>query len=317
MNLRAALGVIVWAALAAMGPALAQPPAAEGEYRLGPEDAVQVRVWGRADLTGEFALDATGRIQLPMVGEVDAGGRTVADVAAYVTKRYQLLDPSIPEVLVSVSKYNSRSVSVVGEVRNPGRLGFETVPDLWSVLLAAGGTTREADLSRVQIVRKEPGAGEPQAVTVDLSRGIEGTPRESLPELRSKDTIIVPVLPANTNVAAGDKVHVLGAVHAPGTYRLDAAGRVIDALAASGGPLPGADLRRVSLTRPTDHGAVSYELNLQDYLTRAKPVVDLPLEPGDIITVPSRRSTLASIVDGIAGMAPFLSVALGLGYALR
>lgn len=316
------LAVACWlAACAILAPGDrvgAQPPSGAGgggDYRLGPEDVIQVQVWGRSDLSGPAVLDLSGKIQLFLVGEVDANGRTAAELGRYLTERYQLLDRSIPEVLVSVTGYNSRSVTVLGEVRNPGRYGFEVIPDIWAVILAGGGATAAADLGAVQVVRKEPGEGEPRTVTVDLSRGIEGTDAGELPILRPKDSVMVPSM--SQAPVSGDKIQVLGAVRNPGAYRLGAAASVLGAISASGGTLPDADLRKVRLARPAAGKAVAYELDLQGYLYEARPATDLGLLPGDIITVPSRKTGLAAAMDTVLRMAPLVSVTVGLIYAFR
>jgi polysaccharide biosynthesis/export protein len=313
-----ALLLVLGLAFAVTGLASAQNATGETEeaaYRLGPEDVLQIQVWNRPDLTGSFVVGFAGKLQLPLVGEVDAQGRTLEELASLLTERYQLLDPSIAEVMVGVAQYNSRSVTVVGEVHTPGRYGFRSIPDLWSVILNAGGSTPDADLGRVQVIRGEPGESGLKTVTVDLSRGVERTPKELLPALQPKDTILIPSLVGN--MVTGDKFQVLGAVRVPGTYRLSAAASVLEAISVSGGGLPNADLSRVRLTRATERGAISYKLNLQGYLDAARPAADIGLKPGDTITVPSQRSILDTLMSGLARVAPLLSVAISLAYLSR
>jgi polysaccharide export outer membrane protein len=309
-----ALGLI----LVAAGLARAQTTTGEGEeaeYRLGPEDVVQIQVWNRADLTGPVVVDFAGKLQLPLVGEVDAQGRTLEELSPLLTERYRLMDPSITEVMVGVAQYNSRSVTVVGEVHNPGRFGFRSIPDLWSVILNAGGATPDADLGRVQIVRGGAGEGGLNTVPVDLSRGVEKTPKEGLPALEPKDTILIPSLIGN--VVTGDKFQVLGAVRMPGTYRLSAAASVLEAISVSGGGLPNADLSHVRLTRAAARGALSYTLDVQGYLDAARPAADIELKPGDTVTVPAKRSLLDTVMNGMARLVPVLSVAVSLTLASR
>jgi len=313
--MKLAIAALVVCASLALGPAPAAQGAGEEDYRIGPEDQLQIQVWGRPDLTGPVTVDYAGNIQLPLIGGIEAGGRTTADLSGYLTQRFQLLDPSIPEAVVSVLQYNSRSFMIVGEVRTPGRHAFRTIPDLWSAILASGGPTSQADLAHVQLARKEPRRGEPRAITVDLSAGVGETPLEALPELRPQDTIIVPSLVGGA--VTGEKIQVLGAVNTPGVYRMTPNQRVTEAISLSGGFLADADLRRVSLTRTTGYGAISYQLDLRGYLHRAHPPANLELMPGDIVTVPAKRSTLASIIDGLATMAPIISLTFGLGLALR
>ena len=127
---------------------------AESDYRLGPGDVVHLQVLGRSDLSGDATLDDSGNLSLPLIGTVEVANRTTAELGAQLTQRYGILDPRVSQVIVSVGQYNSRRVTVVGEVRSPGRYSFRTIPGLWDVLLEAGGPTAAADLSQVQIVRQ-------------------------------------------------------------------------------------------------------------------------------------------------------------------
>ncbi len=309
--------------LALLCPWSAGTPAAQSQagpgvdqvYRLGPEDVLQIQVWGRSDLSLQTRVDLTGSLHLPLLGELDVEGQTPQQVSDFLLERYQLLDADITEVMVSVLQYNSRSVTVVGEVRSPGRLSFQFIPDLWAVLLAAGGAAPTADLAEVQIVRHDPREGEPRTLTVDLSDGIEDTPAETLPEVRPRDTIVVPS--REEELDTDDNVEILGAVRTPGSYPIKAAGRLVKAISLSGGHLSNADLHKVRLTRSTGQGTLTYQLDLQGYLYDARPAVDLELQPGDVITVPSKRSTWASVLDGIIRAAPLISIAVGVRYAIR
>lgn len=289
--------------------------AIETDYDLGAEDVLQIQIWGRPDLTGTVTVDYSGKIKLPLVGEIQAQGRSVADLSRSLTERYQLLDPSIREVIVAVAEYKSRSVTVVGEVKSPGSYAFRILPDVWAVILAAGNVTADADLAGVQVVRRDEQTGETQTMAADLSAGIEATSRTSLPSLHPKDTIIVPSLAASTT--QGDRFQVLGAVQAPGAYRIGLAGRVVEAISVSGGTLPNADLHNVRLTRVTNEGVIAYQLDLHGYLYDARPLADLELRAGDTVTVPTKRSSLGSLFDGLVRVAPVVSVALSLVLVTR
>ena len=308
MRLSGILLLIPFVISMAVAPALGQSTSAVTDadtYRVGPEDVLHVEIWGRPDLTGQVTVDFSGKIQLSLVGEIPASGRTTTGLSEYLTERYQLLDPSLSDVMVSILQYNSQSVTILGAIHNPGRYGFRTIPDIWMVILEAGGATPDVDLSRVQVVRRDPEEGVSETLTVDLSAGIEEIAPDELPALRTKDTIIVPSV---IEVAIpGDQFQVLGAVRSPGAYRISAAEKVIHAIALSGGALPNADLRKVRLTRPTDNGAISYQLDLRGYLYHARPMADLQLKPGDTVTIPSRRTTLSYIIDGILRIVPVIT----------
>jgi polysaccharide export outer membrane protein len=275
-------------------------------YRLGPDDAIQVQVWQRPDLSGTYVVDGEGNITLPLLGAVPVKGMTAAEVGKELGRRYAILDPGISEVVVSVVRYNSHYLTVVGEVANPGRYTFRAMPNLWDALLAAGGTTPQADLGAVQVVRREGAGKEPMSLKVDLSAGVDKTPVDSLPPLEPGDSIIVPSL-AREGGVSGDQVRVLGAVRNPGIYPLRGAGTVVEALSASGGAVPGADLGAVRLARRTGGGVLVYELDVKGYLYRGHPSADLGLKPGDTVTVPSRGGGAGNVVHLVLGLAPVLS----------
>lgn len=293
--------ILVIALLAVSSPAWAQE---EEPYRLGPDDAVQVQVWQRPDLTGNYQVDPTGKITLPLLGKIEATGLTAEELGTELERRYVILDPRVSEVLVTVIRYGSQYLTVVGEVRNPGRYSFRTMPNLWDALLAAGGAIAGADLGKIQIVRRGP-EGEQQSIAVDLSEGIENIDLDSLPELKTGDSIIVPA--SEQNLVTGDLIQVLGAVRTPGLYSLRAADTVVEAVAVSGGAAGNADLDRVTLTRRTPGGAVVYRLDVEGYLYAGHPVADLPLQAGDTITIPARSGGLRSVLGTVFSIAPILS----------
>lgn len=276
------------------------------EYTFGPDDIIQITVFGKPEFTGEATVDFRGMIQVPLIGEVRAAGLSPNDLGEYLTERYQLLDPSITEVLVSVGEYKSRTVTVVGEVRDPGPYGFVQIPDLWEVILTAGGPAPEADLGRVQIVRGRPVAGEPTTIEVDLSAGIEHGRNSGLPELRATDKVFIPSM--EDVPVGGQDFQVLGAVGSPGTYRISVATNVVEAISASGGPTDKADLSNVYLTRTTGAETRSWRLNLEDYLFAAQTAQNLELLAGDTVTVQSRSGfwdtfrTVAGVVVPLASV---------------
>jgi polysaccharide biosynthesis/export protein len=276
------------------------------EYRLGAEDVIRIQAWGRVDLTTDAVLDESGKVSLPLVGAVEAAGRTPADLGRYLTDRYQLIDQQITEILVTVLQYNNRSVTVVGEVRNPGKLGFRVIPGLWDVLLKAGGATPTADLSNVQVVHGAIQGGVERTVTVDLSRGIDQTDPNTLPILEPKDTVIVPT--TTDNAVSGDKFQVLGFVRNPGSYKIQSDMTVVDAVSAAGGQLPDADLSKALLTRPGPHGASSYTLDLKRYLEDGQPPTNMLLKPGDTISIPQRHGTWTLVYQGILAMTPIVTL---------
>ena len=109
------LPVLLVAAM--MAPAAAQAPAEA--YRLGPEDVLEVSVWGHADLARTVTVGPDGKISLPLVGVVAAGGLTVDALTRLLTRAYDTYIVN-PRVSVSVREYRKLRVSVLGQVVRPG-----------------------------------------------------------------------------------------------------------------------------------------------------------------------------------------------------
>lgn len=281
--------------------------AEEPPYRLGVEDVLQVRVYMRPELTGQVSVRDDGTIALPRINDVQAAGRTTDELAADITQRYRRIDPGISEVEVQVVQYNSRSITVVGEVRAPGRYPFRTIPDLWEIILGAGGATPTADLERVQIVHRDSLTQEPSITTVDLSGMLEGKIPENLPKLEPRDTVNVPTRDTEVAAVSGASFQVLGSVRNPGVYRLSAAETLTEALALSGGPLPEANLKKVHLTRSGAEGIVAFQLDLESLLYQGKPVSNFRLEDGDTVTVPSRSFGPGTVLRGLVLFLPLVT----------
>ena len=135
-------------------PLVANPPALE--YRLGGGDQVRIIVLGGDELSGEYRLDGDGRIAVPLLGTVNAGGLTVAQFQQELTnglKRGQILrDPS-----VSVQVQTYRPVFVLGEVAKPGEYPYQPGMTMLTVVAVAGGFTYRGVQDYAAVVRSDRG----------------------------------------------------------------------------------------------------------------------------------------------------------------
>ena len=148
--------------LTACGSALQQlPPAGSAQaapeqstivdYRLGSEDKVRLTVFGEQQLSGEFFVDSSGSVSLPLIGEVRAGGQTLRQFEAAVTaklKQGYLQDPK-----VSAEVINFRPIYVIGEVTKPGQYPFVSDMTVSKAVALANGYTYRANESTVEITR--------------------------------------------------------------------------------------------------------------------------------------------------------------------
>lgn len=123
-----------------------------GDYTLGSGDKIRVIVFGEDDLGGEFTVDDTGLVQLPLLGQIQATGLTVHlfedGIAAKLLKLGYLTNPH-----VSVQVENYRPFYILGEVNKPGEYPFVTGMNLLNAIALAGGYTYRADESVIYIRR--------------------------------------------------------------------------------------------------------------------------------------------------------------------
>jgi len=135
------------------GADLAPLPAyVPGNYRLGPGDQVRVITFGEEHLTGEFRVDDQGRVALPLLGAVDAAGRTPkeleTEIAAGLDRGDYLRNP---HVTVEVVAY--RPIFVLGEINKPGQYPYQPGMTFLTGVAVAGGFTYRAIQDYASVVR--------------------------------------------------------------------------------------------------------------------------------------------------------------------
>lgn len=154
--------------LAGLLLALGLPARAEGnaQYRLSSGDVISVNVFGEQDLSfAEIRLTDAGTFSYPFIGEVQANGKTAAEIEKLLTAKLRgdyLVDP---RVSVSVLKY--RQFFIGGEVKQPG--GYPYLPGLTlrSAAALAGGFTERASMNRITVIREQDPNHKPVPATLD------------------------------------------------------------------------------------------------------------------------------------------------------
>lgn len=123
-------------------------------FVVGISDVVRVSVWKNPDLTTNAPVRPDGTITMPLVGEIEARGRTTEQLKAVIQSKLStyLKDPSAV-VTVTLTEINSYKFSVSGEVTNPGVFSSKSYVTVVEALALAGGPTRFADTNAVTIVR--------------------------------------------------------------------------------------------------------------------------------------------------------------------
>ena len=127
---------------------------------LGVDDLLEVRVYLEESLTGSYRVDASGQIVFPLLGTLQVEGKTPAEVADEIDLGLRDGYLKDPQVSVSVAEFNSRKISVIGEVKSPGRYSYRDGMTIVEAIAEAGGTTPQALLASMQVNRRPPGEAE-------------------------------------------------------------------------------------------------------------------------------------------------------------
>lgn len=121
-------------------------------YRLDTGDKVKVIVYGEDDLSGEFDVDGSGNVRLPLIGQVHAAGLTLKDFEAAVEAKLAAGYLVNPKVSAEVTNY--RPFTILGEVNKPGEYPYENGMTVLNAVALGGGYTYRADKDNVYIRRK-------------------------------------------------------------------------------------------------------------------------------------------------------------------
>lgn len=131
-----------------------QPADPALDYRIGPEDVLQISVWNNDPLSRSVSVRPDGKISLPLVNDVPAAGLTPLELREQIKKRLVEYVPAA-EVSVIVVEVKSFKVSVIGDVHRPGRFEIKSWCTVADVLAMAGGLTEYADKSRIFVLRDD------------------------------------------------------------------------------------------------------------------------------------------------------------------
>lgn len=139
--------------VAASGPTEARPAAAlPPDYRIGPEDVLEIDVWNKAELSRKVPVRPDGQISLPLVNDIQASGLTPMELRSRLLARLSEY-MAAPEVSVIVTDVRSFKISVLGEVSKPGRFELKASIRLVDALALAGGLTDYASRGNVLVLR--------------------------------------------------------------------------------------------------------------------------------------------------------------------
>ena len=162
-------------------------PLEDRDYKIGPEDVLDISVWKNAELSRTVPVRPDGKVSLPLVNDIQAAGLTPNRLREELTRRLSEYVPS-PEVAVIVREVHSAKVSVVGAVRSPGRYEVRSPATVLELIALAQGFTDFAARDRIVVLRQN---GTPQRITFNYRKITDGTEQDNF-LVQPGDIIVVP-----------------------------------------------------------------------------------------------------------------------------
>ncbi len=171
------------------GLAVGQAPPMS-DYAVQPGDILEISVWKEEDLQREVLVRPDGRFSFPLVGDINATGKSVGDLREEIAASLQKY---IPELIVTVSVQSilGNKVYVIGQVNKPGEFVVNPRVDVMQALSMAGGTTPFAALNDIVVLRRD-GNGSQLAIRFAYKDVERGRSLDQNIVLNSGDVVVVP-----------------------------------------------------------------------------------------------------------------------------
>jgi polysaccharide export outer membrane protein len=158
-------------------------------YRIQPGDVLEISVWREETMLKQVLVRPDGGLSYPLVGEVQAAGKSVGELQALITERLSKYIPD-PVVTVSTQQLNGNKIYVVGRVQRPGEFVANRYMDVVQALSVAGGMTPYAAANKIKVLRREN--GELVAIPFKYGEIEKGEKLEQNIVLQSGDVVLVP-----------------------------------------------------------------------------------------------------------------------------
>jgi polysaccharide export outer membrane protein len=241
------------------------------DYRIGLDDVLAISVSDQKELDQVVSVRPDGKISLILVGDVDAAGLTVAELASRLTTQYARTVRGA-QVTVGVREIRSRSVYFPGNVVRPGTIQLTQELTLLQALSLVGGPLPTADLESAYVIRGQT------RIPVNIQSLLQKGDMAQNLQLQPGDSVVVP---------NADAVYVQGEVKVPGPVKYTKGLTVVTAIAGAGGFTPLASARRVTVVRGEGAKKEVFRVNVNDIMNDPASR-DFLLRPNDVITVPQR-----------------------------
>lgn len=175
---------------------LATPPASaaikpnDSEYVIGNDDMLSINIWKEPEISRALPVRSDGKISLPLVGEVQAAGRTPMQLEEEVANKLRSYITD-PVVTVMVQESNSERYNILGQVAKPGSYSLAVTTSVLDAIATAGGFRDFAKKKGIYILRRDSKDGETR-IPFNYADVIKGKKTEQNIRLQPNDTVVVP-----------------------------------------------------------------------------------------------------------------------------
>jgi polysaccharide biosynthesis/export protein len=250
-----------------------QAQTTEPSYVVGPEDVLDVQVWDNKDMNQVVFVRPDGKTSLPLVGEIQAAGKTVQELQDYLTTMYSKTVKGAA-VTVIIREIKSRPVYFLGGFGRPGALQLlRSDLTLLQALAIVGGVTPAADADKGFVLRKD------KVIPVNFTKLTQKGDLTQDMKLEPGDSIVAPL---------ADLVYLQGEVKAPGAVKYTQDLTVVRAITQGGGFTPMSAGGRVDILRGKGEKKERIRVDVDKMMRSPDENLDVLLKPDDIIFVPQR-----------------------------
>ena len=162
----------------------------DNAYVIGADDVLSINVWKEPDVSRSVPVRSDGKISLPLVGELQAGGQSPRQLEQEITQRLQSYI-SDPEVTVIVTESKSQRINVLGMVARPGTYLLTGSATVLDAIAMAGGFKDFAKKKSVYVLRAGPD-GTQKRIPFNYKEMIKGVNPEQNIKLMARDTLVIP-----------------------------------------------------------------------------------------------------------------------------
>ena len=279
------------------------------EYRIGPLDVLDIISHiGEKSTTTTVTVNSRGQISYSFIDNLFVEGLTPSQLDALLTERLSSY-LRYPRIDILVKEFNSKSAMVIGYVTSlqsptygkaaSGRIYLKGKTNLLDLIALAGGYTIDADIRRVQLIRRG------QTYVINLYDIISRGDADQNVIIDANDVVDVPELPLY-----GDRVYVLGEVANQGVYPLKQVQDLLGALSLAGNFTRTAKEENTLIVRGYERGKKPLVMmaDVNAILRKADISQNIPLKNGDLVYVPPRR--IGDVNRWIANTLPLLDILL-------